>query len=109
MGAGAGSGGANAGHQPHQISAAEQQAASLGLLASGRDYNQMQYGESYEHSGNGFNGSNRCISSASPGAENRVYMNQMLQGIPEHQHSNSGVNPFQSRPSTPHLNDRERT
>jgi hypothetical protein len=31
MGAGAGSGHANAGHQPHQISAAEHRAASLGL------------------------------------------------------------------------------
>jgi hypothetical protein len=56
----------------------------------------------------GFNGSNRYISSANPGAENRVDMNQM-QGIPEHRHSNSGINPFQSRPSAPRLSDRERS
>ena len=67
MGAGAGSGHANAGHQPHQISAAEHRAASLGLLASGRDCDQMQYGESHGRSGNGFNGPNRYISSASLG------------------------------------------
>jgi hypothetical protein len=60
----------NAGHQPQQISAAEHKAASLGILASGRDYNQMQFGESYEqHSGSAFSGSNRYISSARPGAE----------------------------------------
>ena len=80
----------------------------MGILASGRDNNQMQFGESYEHSGNGFNGSNRYISSANPGAENRVDMHQM-QGIPEDRHSNHGINPFQPRPSTPRLNDRERS
>ena len=103
MGAGAGSGHANAGHQPHQISAAEHRAASLGILASGRDYDQMQYGESYEHSGNGFNGSNRYISSVSPGAENRVDMHQ-LHGIPE-----DAPMYRQPRLSTPRLNDRERS
>jgi hypothetical protein len=69
---------------------------------------QMQFGESYERSGNGFNGSNRYISSASPGAENGVDMDQM-HGIQEHRHSSSGVDPFQPRPSPPRLNDRERS